>query len=621
MVAIASVNMIRHISEKEYRVLLLFCCLIYLLPVFLNYFMYYRASRVLTSTFPTVSLVALSVSHKLLYPHNIKVFNYFDVRFFLIACMAVPLMVIPDKEKKLLFFTLLLNFICLALLDPIYNAVGVGYDALVGGSPEYYMSANFFSLSAYVFILLAVFSEKKISDTALGNNDTLIAFLNKANTHLEKQKQEIAEQNSEIKIQTEELLAKQEQLVVANQIIEKQKEALLEIQSGLRSELTERHKELTQSNEQLIKTNIELQQFSYSISHNLRGPLARLLGLTNLMEKDLSHLTGTQLELVKLVKQSSQELDDVIRDLGKIIDIRTDLHRIREKVFFQTEWALVMRSLTSFTTPDMRIECDFKSAPIVYTVRPILTSILYNLCSNAIKYRSPLRPLHLTVKTYLENNTIILKVSDNGLGMDLAQFNRNIFGLYKRYHTHTEGKGLGLYLVKLQTEMMGGKVEVVSQLHTGTTFTVTFSEPEQIEIEEQVFFEDAFGTLFYNARLNAVGISWKRQPTSEEYRQLFIKAQDMIRLYKTSSWLSDISNQGYVSPENQQWVLTNVLPDAVKNGLLRIANVYGSHPSNQDYLIRIKQAVEANQITCSFFSNAEDAVEWLEKYNVSDTYE
>jgi len=621
MIAIASVHVVRHVNEKNYIQLLLLCCLIYLLPVILNYFSYYRAGKVLVSVFPPISLVILSVSHKLLSPGNVKVFNYFDIRFLLIACMIVPLMIVPIKEKRLLLFTLLLNFICLALLDPIYDAVGVGYGALVGGSAEYYVSANFFSLSAYAFILLAVFSEKKLSDTALENNNTLIVFLNKANTNLEKQKQEIEIQNSEIKLQTEELLTKQKQLVEANQIIEKQKEALLEIQGSLRSELTERHKELAHSNEQLIKTNAELQQFSYSISHNLRGPLARLLGLTNLLEKDLSHLTGTQLELVKLVKQSSQELDDVIRDLGKIIDIRNDIHRIREKVFFQTEWKMVMRSLTSFTTPDMRIECDFKLAPMVYTVRPLLTSILYNLCSNAIKYRSPLRPLHLTVKTYLENNAIILKVSDNGLGMDLAQFNRNIFGLYKRYHTHTEGKGLGLYLVKLQTEMMGGKVEVASQLHTGTTFTVTFSEPQPIEIEEQIFFEDTFGTLFYNARLNAVGISWKRQPSSEEYRQLFIKAQDMIRLYKTSSWLSDISHQGYVSPENQQWVLTNVLPDAVKNGLLRIANVYGSHPGNQDYLIRIKQAVEANQITCRFFSNAKDAIEWLEEYNVSAAYE
>ncbi len=227
--------------------------------------------------------------------------------------------------------------------------------------------------------------------------------------------------------------------------------------------------------------------------------MARLLGLTNLMEKDLNELTGPQLELVKLVTQSAQELDEVIRDLNKIIDIRNDIYRIREKVFFQEELSTVLRSLSTFIQPDVKIDTDFREASMIYTVRPMLTSILYNLISNAIKYRSPQRPLQLRIKTTQENNAVVLEISDNGLGMDLEQFSRSIFGLYKRFHTHTDGKGLGLYLVKLQIESLGGNVDVSSELNVGSTFRISFKEPS--EVEGQVVFESDFGLIFYNVHV------------------------------------------------------------------------------------------------------------------------
>src|SRR5258708_20927484 len=138
------------------------------------------------------------------------------------------------------------------------------------------------------------------------------------------------------------------------------------------------------------------------------------------MDKDLSDLTGGQLELVKLVSQSAKELDEVIRDLGKIIDIRNDIFRIREKVFFQEEWSSLLRGLSTFVQPDMHIETDFRQAPMVFTVRPILASILYNLTTNAIKYRSPDRALHLKIRTSRTDEGVMLEVSDNGLGIDLG---------------------------------------------------------------------------------------------------------------------------------------------------------------------------------------------------------
>jgi signal transduction histidine kinase len=77
-------------------------------------------------------------------------------------------------------------------------------------------------------------------------------------------------------------------------------------------------------------------------------------------------------------------------------------------------------------------------------------------------------------------------ISDNGLGIDLALHQNNIFNLYKRFHTHVDGKGMGLYLVKTQVTALGGKIEVESKVNVGTTFKVflrNVDENEKIQNE------------------------------------------------------------------------------------------------------------------------------------------
>lgn len=606
MFLIAVLLAVRHWNDTTYFLLVLGASLFYIIPIALNRANHTRLSRWLTCALPPLTIVALSVINKKLYPDTTHVFNYLDVRFFLIGCMVIPLLVVQISEKKLLAATLSVSGVLLVFLDLIFNSFGVGYYDLVNLDRQYYFMANFYSITSYTFILLCLLFEKDLSDSAFHENEKLVSFLREANQKLEFQKNEMATQNKEFTAQSEKLIR-------ANTLIENQKESLLKIQSGLQTELSARNKELTNTNEELVKYNHELQQFSFTISHNLRGPLARLLGLTNLMEKDLAELTGPQLELVKLVTQSAKELDEVIRDLSKIIDIRNDIYRIREKVFFQEELRIVLRSLSTFIQPDVTIDADFREAPIVYTVRPMLTSILYNLISNAIKYRSPQRALQLSVRTAQTTNEVTLEVADNGLGMNLEQFSRSIFGLYKRFHTHTDGKGLGLYLVKLQIESLGGKVNVASELNVGTTFTVSF--PGTHEVEGQIVFESDFGSIFYNARTNCAGMIWKKQVTSEQYRILFTKSLDMIKLYHTPFWISDFSKQEIISPEDQKWVVATILPEAIRQGLRKIANVYGAEQlANEDNLHQIKEIFQKFGAEIEFFTDRKKAEDWVDHF-------
>jgi sensor histidine kinase regulating citrate/malate metabolism len=97
-----------------------------------------------------------------------------------------------------------------------------------------------------------------------------------------------------------------------------------------------------------------------------------------------------------------------------------------------------------------------------------------NLLSNAIKYRSPDQVSEISFSTRKENEKIILKVSDNGLGIDLKKYGHHVFKLRKTFHKHPESRGIGLFMIKNQIESLGGEISIESAENLGTTFTIKF---------------------------------------------------------------------------------------------------------------------------------------------------
>jgi signal transduction histidine kinase len=167
-------------------------------------------------------------------------------------------------------------------------------------------------------------------------------------------------------------------------------------------------------------------------------------------------------------------MDSVIRDLNTILDIKkhnanyteVNLEQLLQKVLKTLEKE---RSDTNTV-----ITYDFSEEKTIFAVAPYVESILYNLLSNAIKYRHPDRPPRIILKTDVQEGYVCLSIQDNGLGIDLAQHQHNIFNLYKRFHLHVEGKGLGLYLVKTQIVAQGGRIEIDSTPGVGSTFYLYF---------------------------------------------------------------------------------------------------------------------------------------------------
>jgi light-regulated signal transduction histidine kinase (bacteriophytochrome) len=239
--------------------------------------------------------------------------------------------------------------------------------------------------------------------------------------------------------------------------------------------VNQRTQELKQAMDNLTKQNQDLAQFSYIVSHNLRSPVARVLGLVGIFnESDYSDPYNK--DIVAHLKKATTDLDTVIKDLTQIISVRNDLNKTKEKIFVleivQLEKFLLKDEIEKIKAIIQVIDLE---DVVVFSIKSYVQSIIHNLISNAIKYRSPKRSPHIIIRATQDENSICISVQDNGLGMDLTEVDSyKIFGLYQRMHDHVEGKGMGLFLVKTQIESLGGKIEVDSKLDVGTTFRVYF---------------------------------------------------------------------------------------------------------------------------------------------------
>jgi signal transduction histidine kinase len=582
--------------------------LIFLTPIFLNKFHHYTLSRLFLSIGYPIFVTGLALLSKKYSGFDVNPTQFFNTRFILVACSIIPLTIFRLEERRLLIPALVANIVILFLFDPLHSLVGFSYEH-VATDPNYTFAANFFPVIAILFTAGSMFILKHYTEQIEGDREKLIQQLHDSNAELAQQKEEIELRNIEIMAQSEELTTNQEQLLNAFETISDQKVLLEKQTEQLEGELWSKNRDLTETNKELTKYNEELRQFSYTISHNLRGPVARILGLTQLLsnfEKDIPE----DLKLYsQLIHKSTEELDGVIKDLHKIIDIRNEIYRIREKVFFQDEWDKVMVMLKPSISEGMNVKSDFTKAPFIYTIRPIIHSAFYNLLNNAIKYRSPQRPLEVSISSQLTMGYLFIRVSDNGLGMDLKRYGKDIFTMYRRFHNHVDGKGLGLYLVKSQLESLGGKISVESELNKGTTFTLTFKVTS--DIQEQIFYSNEFAVISYNAQHNFCVLTWKKAASGDDYKGIYLKCVEMLRIYNTPSWLTDSVKLGKTSSQDLDWMIFNILTEGKKMGLKRIGNIQRVPEELKPYLESIREKINSIGLQIEYFDQAEDAYQWL----------
>ena len=240
------------------------------------------------------------------------------------------------------------------------------------------------------------------------------------------------------------------------------------------TEERKQEKEKEQLIRELTQNNKDLKQFSYITSHNLRAPLSNLIGLLNLIE-DIPINDSELSEIINGFKKSTHLLNETINDLVKIIVIKDKISIQKENVTINEVVEHVFSQL-KFQIEQSKpiLKLNFDEADTIYTNKAYLESILINLLTNSIKYKSETKKLKISITIKKTNNSTILKFKDNGIGIDLKRNSEHIFGLYQRFHDYPDSKGLGLYLVKSQIESLGGTIAIESEVNKGTEFTLTF---------------------------------------------------------------------------------------------------------------------------------------------------
>ena len=231
---------------------------------------------------------------------------------------------------------------------------------------------------------------------------------------------------------------------------------------------------LSQRNQHLRATNEDLDNFVYAASHDLKLPVLNLTGLFEELRRGVTFTDPAEEEtLVPLIQDSLQQLGTTLDDLSALGQVQRAVNATAEPVVLAEVVAEVLLTLEpQVRAARARVTTDFSARPVVSYSRAGLRTILLNLLSNALKYADPARPARVHCSLWLDAGQPVLWVKDNGLGFDAAAHGPELFQLFRRFHDHTEGTGVGLYLVNRLLQARGGRIEVESRVGEGATFRV-----------------------------------------------------------------------------------------------------------------------------------------------------
>jgi PAS domain S-box-containing protein len=224
---------------------------------------------------------------------------------------------------------------------------------------------------------------------------------------------------------------------------------------------------------ELETRNEELEEFAHFASHDLKAPVINLKTLSQLINSH--HIAeGQDRELFGKLKSSIDQLHRRTNALNKMVDFKTILiNKETQKLQFDEVLAQVEKSLISqIDEAQAVIKSDFSEVPEIDYPALQLKSVVQNLLTNALKYKSPERPLSIELYTRIEDGHIVFSIQDNGLGFDTDVSKDNAYGQVSRFHDHIEGSGLGLYMVKSVARAHGGRVEIKSKPGEGSLFKV-----------------------------------------------------------------------------------------------------------------------------------------------------
>ena len=247
----------------------------------------------------------------------------------------------------------------------------------------------------------------------------------------------------------------------------------------------EKTKELIDANTQLVKSRSELDSFLYRTSHDIRGPIATLLGLTSLARLEAKDsLISTYLEKINVTADRLNEVISRLTNVSQInsqpLDVQdTDVYHIVNEVINQ---------IKKETLDGVSFKFGGPPPTHIKTDKILLKIILENLLENSFKFSDSNEKNSYVELDIQQNGNLELTVSDNGVGIE-SEYKDKIFDLFFVANEKERGTGIGLYQTQLATQKLHGKIELTSN-RKPTKFKLVFpdilKEMENAEKDENI---------------------------------------------------------------------------------------------------------------------------------------
>jgi PAS domain S-box-containing protein len=225
------------------------------------------------------------------------------------------------------------------------------------------------------------------------------------------------------------------------------------------------------------RTSELFENLLYIAAHDLKGPIANMFLALNLIDR--MDNPAMKIKIFDIFKPLVTRLENTIKGLTGILQIQKTDESAVEKVYFENILNEVILDHKD-TLYEGTVVHNFSNKPSLLYIEPFLASIMKNLITNAIKYSRDNVSLKIEVETLIEDNGyILLRVSDNGIGIDMKKHGEQLFSPFNRFTpSKAEGTGIGLYLIKSIIEKNGGYIKVKSIPGKGTEFYCYLREYE-----------------------------------------------------------------------------------------------------------------------------------------------
>jgi signal transduction histidine kinase len=292
------------------------------------------------------------------------------------------------------------------------------------------------------------------------------------------QKKEIELQYKKLSEQTEELKLQSEQIELKNRELEESQEEVLqindtleELNKQLEKKVEKRTAKIKLTLEKLKQTNKELDTFIYKASHDLKGPLSRILGLASLAKIETPSVKNIQ--YLDMIEHTSKDMDLLLSKLTQVHEIFNQHPKIVPLLVEEIIEEIKLKLNYLYSSEESEFVFNSTVNEPIYADHQLLYTVLFNLIENSLIYKNPdaQEPHQIKVSISKEGGQINIKIKDNGIGIKSDLLDA-IFDMFYRASDRSKGSGLGLYLVKIAVEKMKGSIQVESTYLKHTTFNI-----------------------------------------------------------------------------------------------------------------------------------------------------